>query len=347
MKNLNDREILNHIKNSVDQAPIDILDNIKNQTVVKMIKHDDITRQESKSSKTTLKSIMSFAAAAAVFLFMFNIFQFRLPDSEIYIDVNPGVQITTNRRDDVIKLLPINDEAAEIVKDIEFKGKEIEIVTGEIVDSLIDNNYISEDDDVMLLSVYNKDLEKSKRQVREINDTIHKKLDDNHKNPILLSQSIDKSNTVDEFAKKYGVSVGKMTFIRNMIILNPELKTEELVDLSLSRLIEISNDIGIDIEKIIDSGNDERITNPIVEPLPVDDDYDDDNDDDNESRHLIGNIKAMEIALGLANGKIVDFELDEDDGYYKYEIEIVADGYEYEIELDAYTGEVLEFEKDD
>lgn len=38
--------------------------------------------------------------------------------------------------------------------------------------------------------------------------------------------------------------------------------------------------------------------------------------------------------------------MDEDDGRLEYEIEIKANGYEYEIELDAYTGKVLDLEKD-
>ena len=64
-------------------------------------------------------------------------------------------------------------------------------------------------------------------------------------------------------------------------------------------------------------------------------------------KQVIGAAKAKEIALGLTKGgKVVEFELDEDDGRLEYEIEIKANGYEYEIELDAYTGKVLDFEKD-
>lgn len=48
----------------------------------------------------------------------------------------------------------------------------------------------------------------------------------------------------------------------------------------------------------------------------------------------------------LCNCKIVDFELEYDDDP-EYKIEIIANGYEYDIEIDGYTGKVLEFEKDD
>ena len=54
--------------------------------------------------------------------------------------------------------------------------------------------------------------------------------------------------------------------------------------------------------------------------------------------------QTKSVALNLTGGgKITEF--DYDDG--EYEIEIMADGKEYEIEIDAKTGKVLEFEVDD
>ena len=342
---MKDREILDHIKNGIDKAPIDILGSIKSQKAVKMMRHDEITRQK---TEKPYKALMIFASAAAAFLLIFiNIQQFVMPDSRIYIDVNPGVEITTNKKDNVIKLEPVNEDAAQIIEGIEFNNNSLKEVTEEIMDSLVDKGYIRGEDEIMLVSVYNGDVNKSEKLTAEINDTIHNKLSDINKAPILLTQSLEKSNIIDEFAQKYGISTGKMTFIRNMITLNPDLKTEDLVGLSLAELIEMSRNTGIDIEKIINTGNDERISiQKTQDERPAyddcDDDYDDD-DDKNVNNERIGEAKAKEIALGLVNGNIVDFDSDDDE----YEIEIIAGGYEYNIEIDAYTGEVLKFKKDD
>ncbi len=63
---------------------------------------------------------------------------------------------------------------------------------------------------------------------------------------------------------------------------------------------------------------------------------------------LIGREEALDIAYQRANGTLVIFELEEEDeDNYTYEIEIVENQREYELELDAYTGEVLESEVDD
>jgi len=51
--------------------------------------------------------------------------------------------------------------------------------------------------------------------------------------------------------------------------------------------------------------------------------------------------QAKKIALNKFNGKIEEVELDKDDGRLKYEIEIKNGNREAEIEIDAYTGEIL------
>lgn len=378
---MKDNQILDSIKRSVDEAPIDILDNLKSHNVVKMMKHDDITRQEKKMS---LKPIMSFASIAAAFLLIFfNFQQLRMPESEIYLDVNPGIHITTNKKDEVIKLEAINQEAINIIEGIDYKGREIDDVTEEILDSLMEKSYIEFADEVMLLSVFNKDRDKGRAQANQLNELIHKKLDYMNLRPIVLTQALEGSNTVEEFANRYGISFGKMTFIRNMIILNPDLKTEDLVALSIRELIEISQRTGIDIEGIIESSDMDRIPEPEPEPEPTPEPEPEPTPEPEPAPQpepvptpaprpepaqqpqpqpvprpeptptpsdpsLIGEARAKEIALARTNGgRVVDIDLDWDDGTPEYEVEIINNGYEYEIEIDGYTGKILDVDRDE
>ncbi len=66
------------------------------------------------------------------------------------------------------------------------------------------------------------------------------------------------------------------------------------------------------------------------------------------SGERITQAKAQEIALskvpGAAASHIVKLELDYDDGVAVYEVEIIYNGMEYEMEINASTGAVIEFE---
>lgn len=65
-----------------------------------------------------------------------------------------------------------------------------------------------------------------------------------------------------------------------------------------------------------------------------------------QSEKLLTKEEALAIAKKKANGTVEKIELDSDDNRKVYEIEIKDDEFEYEIELDAATGEVLSFEKE-
>lgn len=72
---------------------------------------------------------------------------------------------------------------------------------------------------------------------------------------------------------------------------------------------------------------------------------------DTSGGSLIGISRAKEIALahaGLSEGKATELkaELDREDGRQQYEVEFKAGGYEYDCEIDAQTGKILEWDKD-
>lgn len=353
-------KILRSIKETIDNAPIDLLEKIKSQDIPKITRHDDITRQ--KDSKSFQRTFIPIISLAASLLFVFGIWQFNrnIPDSYLYLDVNPGFEIVTNKKDDVIKLLSFNDEGDIVIENLDYKGKNMVLVTEELVSRMVLNGYISSSDDYLLVSVYNKDHDKKQQQKDRLNTSIHHLMEKEEFVPIVLLQNIERTSTIENYAKEYNISPSKMTFIRNMIILNPELQVDDLVPLSLSELIMIGRTMELDLESIIQSDDFERI--PVKPPtvnIDDDDNYDDDDDDDDDSTNyntgsvtvgdsIISRDEAIRIALSLTGGgTVTSVELDYDDGEAEYEIEIRKDGKDYEIEIDGYTGRVLDFDVED
>lgn len=62
------------------------------------------------------------------------------------------------------------------------------------------------------------------------------------------------------------------------------------------------------------------------------------------SKDIIGLEKAKKIALKIVNGKIQKAKFNEEDGLYEFEI--LKGKYEYDIDINAYSGEVLKKEKE-
>ncbi|WP_163580674.1 PepSY domain-containing protein [Gracilibacillus saliphilus] len=84
------------------------------------------------------------------------------------------------------------------------------------------------------------------------------------------------------------------------------------------------------------------------------DNKEDRNDSSNEetkqqsNNTLISAEEARGIALDQYPGaEITDFEQDEDDGRYLYEIELITDKEEIDLEIDAYTGSIISISKDE
>lgn len=84
----------------------------------------------------------------------------------------------------------------------------------------------------------------------------------------------------------------------------------------------------------------------------MDDDYVPNSNESSQENNLqtttITNEKAQRIAMEKVgnNGYLVKCELDTDDGRQKYEIEIKNGNIEYEIGIDATTGEIIKYEED-
>ena len=65
-----------------------------------------------------------------------------------------------------------------------------------------------------------------------------------------------------------------------------------------------------------------------------------------KNNNYISAKEAIAIAIKHSPGTVKSVELDNDDNHAYFEIDIKDGKYEYEFEIDAITGEILDFEKD-
>lgn len=246
-----------------------------------------------------------------------------LPSNSLTMDVNPSIEIETNRLDRVVGINPLNLDAETLLKDFDPKDKNLEGVVSDLVDLMILTGHIKGgDDNIVMISV--KDDSVDDELLQKVNKAISAFLENKQIEATILNQAIEssQSNNINQS--------GREAVAERISTLGANLSIDELSNMSLKQQIQYSKANNIDTQKLflVVAGNlDKSIS----------------------TASYISKEEATKIALDLVNGEIVKIELDDlrdDDDTPEYEIKIMKDGVKYEIEIDAYTGRVKEFESD-
>jgi len=294
-------------------------------------------------------------------------YQFTIsPHSRIYFDVNPGVEIVMNRREQVINVIGSNPKGQAIAKAVEFNGEDLQTVQNRILEEMVEENILEGSRQIMLVSALHRDAQESRQLARAFDQGIHRFFENQEIELVVLRQSLVLSNTLEEFSKTYSISIGKMTFIRNLMVLNPDLELEDLVDLSLEELLIISMETGLDLKRIVETDDDyqefelpevpeeetpvtEEEPEPRPEPRPEPKpepkpEPEPTPEPEPESRLSIAEVRHIALAE-TGGGVIMELEYDRDDR--EYEITIYHNGYEYQMEIDAFTGRIKDMDMDE
>ena len=273
---MTEKEILKRLKETVDQAPINVLDELRQRPVEKMAAHDDITRQVRKGS--ALKRLIPFTVASAAMIGL--IFQWQSQyvwaDSQVYYDINPSIVVTTNKMEQVIRMEGINPDAAQIVQGIEYRGKSLEEVTGELMDQLLEKKYLTQTEKYILLSVYNRREGVAREQKQKLDQLIHQHLQGKQIKPVVLVQEIQSLD--EEILDELDDSEGKATLIRKLIEQAPKLQPGVLKDMSVHDLVKMAKALNVDLHQLFESQDFDEIDDDDL--YDDDDDDNDDNDDD-------------------------------------------------------------------
>ncbi|MBV1759204.1 MAG: PepSY domain-containing protein, partial [Dethiosulfatibacter sp.] len=326
--------------------------------------------------KTVLGSLVIGMMAVSLGVFIF----FTTPANTLTMDVNPSIEITTNRLNNVLSVEPINQDAKDFLENFKIRDKNLENVVNDLVDRMILTGYISGGkDNLVMLAV--KDDNADPLLLDKVNTLIAAFLENKQIEAKVFNQTIAQNDANKNIASDYEISEGKLELMNKIVDKDDKVTIELLTSASLQTLIDkalIGHDEAIRIAleksgggtvvefeleqddsryeyeiKIIKDGMEyeveiDAMTGEVLKFEADDDDYDDEDSITIPTDELIGMDEAIRIALAKSvGGTVVKFELDLDDSRYEYKIEIIKNGMEYEVEIDAMSGKVLKFEADD
>ncbi len=229
------------------------------------------------------------AAAAAVALVTtggIGYTQFLAEDTLIEIDVNPSIELAVNKRDRVLRVDALNEDAQVILEGMELKNTDVNTAVNAIIGSMVRKGYLVDDTSTVLVSVDNKDETKAAALRDNISICVQKMLQEENRQVKVIRQEYSKKNgiqsDVEALAEQYAIPYGKAQFISRLIAAHPELTAEQLAPMTMSDITKLMKEKGYKLSDI--AGCDDDDICDVCGKLEsecgdCDDRYDDDDDD--------------------------------------------------------------------
>ena len=242
--------------------------------------------------------------------------------STVSLDINPSIEITVNRKEEVLAVVPMNEDGRIVVGDMDFRGSGLDVTVNALIGSMLRNGYLSEIANSILISVDSDDPQQGAALQERLAAEVSNLLQTGSFEGAVLSQTVAADGELETLAETYGITAGKAQLIRQIIAQNPAYTFADLVPLSINELNLLGGSAPLENVTATGSASDKA---------------------------YIGAAKAKTLALqhaGVTAEALLWAEIDFDyeNGAMVYEVEFAVDGCEYDYVLDAVSGGILKAE---
>jgi len=248
--------------------------------------------------------------------------------STIAIDVNPSVELDLDENDKVLNVIMNNEDAVIIVGDMDLVGVDYNIAINALIGSMVQNGYITEFTNSVLISVHSEDAAKEALLMVEVTEAVSAALGaEAIEGSIITKEYSGDDADVEELSELLDISEARADLILDILELDPRVTAEELALLSINDLnlyLESKNYKMDDVEKTGVASILDYITSEEAYQLAL---------------------TSLELdTLDVIGYKI---ELEQDHGIMVYEVDIEISTDKYEVLIDAKEGTVVVKNNDD
>ncbi len=297
----------------------------ESQVMDTQIEKDKIINLEEGRKKSLFRWRRLAPIAAALVLALGGWLAYRnlATQAVVGFDVNPSLEISVNRAERVLQVKPANREAEEVIGDMRLKGVDLDVAVNALIGSLVRNGYISDVKNSILITVDSRDKDQARRLQKHLTQEVNGLLDGFSLQGAILSQATDADLQAKELASRYGISTGKAVLIEQLVELDPSIQLAHVASLSINDLKLLLEARHTRLEGVESTGQASR-------------------------KGYIGEDRARQIALehaGVNPEEVsrLEIEIDYEDGLMIYEVEFYHGRIEYEYDIDAKEGKILEF----
>ncbi|WP_312459377.1 PepSY domain-containing protein [Proteiniclasticum sp.] len=254
--------------------------------------------------------LLSIALVAGLFYYL------TVPSFRMTMDVNPSIEVVTNRLEQVVEVRALNEDAEKLLSGFTNDTRSLEATVSELVDLMILGGFIDGGtDNVVMISV--RDLAANEEKVLKVNEMIRAYLENKQIEATVLAGNFKDSGEQNLTGRE--AAVGRLNE------LGVSLGMTELENMTLKELLEYYRAQDLDQEKIFQ----------VLSSYTY--------NSDQPKEGMISFEEAKSIALEKYPGELLKMELDDEE----YEVKVLFNGVKHEIEIHAFTGAVKEVEVDD
>lgn len=329
---MTDHELEGRIRTAMEHAAPDKLEHILSScgtqkgTVISMSGND--------FNKKKKRWTLPLAAAAALVLICGSAFGFQswqtshTVDSIVMLDVNPSLSLTVNTQEKVLSVDALNEDAQIVLGDMDLKGTDLDVAVNALIGSMLRNGYLSDLQNSILVTVENDDAARSAQLQDRIASTIDAVFAGGSLDGAVLSQSVSTSDEqLTQLASDYGISLGKAALIQSIVTQDPTLTFASLAPLSVNEISLIASSRGLSSDTVTQTGT-------------------------ASVKAYIGEDAAKTAAFthaGVSSNEVsfLKIEFDSDNGVIVYELEFYVNNVEYDYDINALTGEVVKYSRED
>ncbi len=243
----------------------------------------------------------------------------------ITFDVNPSVELVVDTNEIVTDAVALNDDGATALGGMDLVGTNLETATNALIGSFLTNGYLDELQNAILVSVENYGGDSTALET-ELSARVSDLISSGGLEGAVLSQTISSTDDLTSLAQQYGISTGKAALIQEIVAQDSTLTMDALAQLSITELALVAENRNLSVSTVSQTG-------AVSDGGCID-----------SSTAL--ETACQQVGISSADAQNPSVELDGWEGSMIYEVEFCYAGTEYEYDLDATTGEVVNYKQD-
>jgi uncharacterized membrane protein YkoI len=251
---------------------------------------------------------------------------YMMPVSIIGFDVNPSIELRVNRAEKVLSATALNEDAATVLGDMDFRQVDLEIAVNALIGSMVKNGFISEVKNSILISVDSADTVRGAALQQRLSNEVNSLLDAYAVDGAVLSQTVSEDTRLKQLAQEHGISLGKAALVDHLVSQDGAMLYGDVAALPINDINLLIASRQAALQGVATSGT-------------------------ASSGAYIGEEAAKAIALEHAGVTAASLgacrvEMDVEHGVLVYSVEFFDDTAEYDVEVNAITGAILQFERE-